>query len=88
MKKMLTTAVVAAFALVPIIGVACEYGDAAMASTNSARQLGLQTAPEASKAPAPVVAKAPAPDAAKQKQAQAKVVARSTDAKLAAANNP
>jgi len=88
MKRMLITAVVAALGLAPIIGVACEYGDAAMASTDSARQLGLQPAPEASKAPAPVVAKAPAPDAAKQKQAQAKAVARPTDAKLAAANNP
>ena len=58
MKRLLIGTTLALFGLAPAIGAACEYNDASMAS--SPAQLGLATAPAASKAPAPIVAKASA----------------------------
>jgi hypothetical protein len=60
MKRLLIGTTLALFGLAPAIGAACEYNDASMASSTPAAQLGLATAPAASKAPAPIVAKASA----------------------------
>jgi hypothetical protein len=81
MKRILAATALVAFGLAPTIGYACEYNDASMASANTTGQLGLQPAPQASKAPAPVVAKAVTPKVVKQAKTKAPV----TDAKLAAA---
>ena len=67
MRKILAAVTLTAFAFAPAIGVACEYGDAAMASAEPPAQLGSAPAPAASKAPAPaVVAKASARKAVKE----------------------
>jgi hypothetical protein len=84
MKRLLVGTTLALFGLAPAIGAACEYNDASMASSTPAAQLGLATAPAASKAPAPVVAKA----AAKQvKPASDKTTSRLPNGKLAEVAN-
>jgi hypothetical protein len=66
MKKLVAAAVLAAFGVAPAVGFACEYNDASMASADPPAQLGLQPAPQASKAPAPTVAAKAVPNAQKQ----------------------
>ena len=78
MTRILIGTALAFAALAPAIGSACEYNDVTMASSTPPVQLGLQAAPQASKAPAPVVAKAPAAKPASDKAtstAPAKVAA-------------
>jgi hypothetical protein len=58
MKRLLIGTALVLVGLAPAIGSACEYNDVTMASATPPAQLGLATAPAASKAPAPVVAKA------------------------------
>ena len=85
MKRFLVGTMLALFGLAPAIGAACAYNDASMASSTPAAQLGLATAPAASKAPAPVVAKAAA---AKQvKPASDRATSRVPNGKLAEVAN-
>jgi hypothetical protein len=58
MKRLLIGTALALFGLAPMIGSACEYTDASMASATPPAKLGLAT-PAASQAPAPTVVKAP-----------------------------
>ena len=82
MKTTLLMATLCTFAIAPSLALACEYNDAAMASGSSQERLGLQTAPQASKAPVTTVAKA-APKAVKPVTNTRK--ASSNEQKLAAA---
>lgn len=66
MTRLLIGTALALFGLAPVVGSACEYNDASMASSTPAAQLGLASPPAASKAPAPVAAKAPVVKQAKQ----------------------
>jgi len=86
MKRLLVGTALALFGLAPVIGSACEYNDASMASSGPAEQLGLATPPAASKAPAPVVAKA-APATTQVKRAGDKVTSPAPGTRLAAAAN-
>jgi hypothetical protein len=83
MKRFLAVAALAAFGLAPAIGAACEYGDASMASADPPAQLGLQPAPEASKAPAPTTVAKATPKALKQAPDK---VRKPADAKVAVAS--
>jgi hypothetical protein len=82
MKKFLAAAVVAAFGVAPVVGLACEYNDASMASADPPAQLGLQPAPQASKAPAPTTVAKALPKAQKQVADKARTP---VDAKMAVA---
>jgi len=66
MKNLVAAAALAAFGLAPAVGFACEYNDASMASADPPAQLGLQPAPQASKAPAPATVAKALPKAQKQ----------------------
>lgn len=85
MKRLLVGTALAAFALAPAIGSACEYNDASMASSTPAAQVGLATPPAASKAPVPVVAKAVT--TRQVKQASDKATSPAPTAQLAAVAN-
>jgi hypothetical protein len=82
MKKLVAVAVLAAFGLAPAVGFACEYNDASMASADPPAQLGLQPAPQASKAPAPTTVAKALPKAQKQAPDKARTP---LDAKMAVA---
>jgi len=85
MKRVFVTAgVFAAFALIPLTGLACDAYDEAMATTTPPAAL-ASTPPAASKVPAATVAKTPISKTSKQ--VAVKVDARSTDAKVAAATS-
>ena len=86
MKRILVGTALALFGLAPMIGSACEYNDASMASSGPAEKLGLATPPAASTAPAPVVAKA-APAVKQQKRASDKATLPAPRTTLAAAAN-
>ena len=57
MRKLATVVTVAAFALAPTLGAACEYMDDATAETGPAPTLVGTAPPAASKAPAPMTFK-------------------------------
>ena len=86
MKRLLFGTALALFGLAPVIGSACEYNSASMASSGPAEKLGLATQPAASKAPAPVAAKA-APAAKQVKRASDKASSPAPGTRLAAAAN-
>jgi hypothetical protein len=64
-----------------MIGWACEYTDASMASSTPEAKLGLAAAPAATKAPAAVVVKAP--DVKQVKATSEKAPTRVNDPKVA-----
>lgn len=83
MKRVLATAsAFAALCLIPLTAAACDAYDEAMATTTPPAVL-ASTPPAASKVPAATVAKVSVSKTTKQ--AAAKVDARSTDTKVAAA---
>ena len=82
MKRVLATAALAIFGLVPALGSACEYSDDAAASAAPPAQLASASPPAASKVPAPAAAQALAPKAAKPLAAKVKPLA--PDRKVAA----
>jgi hypothetical protein len=83
MKRLLAGTILALFGLAPMIGWACGYTDASMASSTPEAKLGLAAAPSASKAPATVAVKAP--DVKQVKATSDKAPSRVNDAKLAEA---
>jgi hypothetical protein len=84
MKRLLVGTALALFGLAPVIGSACEYNAASMASSGPAEKLGFASQPAASKASEPVVAKATAKQV---KRAGDKTTSPTRDTKLAAAAN-
>ena len=83
MKRLLAGTILALFGLAPMIGWACGYTDASMASSTPEAKLGLAAAPTASKAPATVAVKAP--DVKQVKATSDKAPSRVNDAKVAEA---